>query len=85
IPKATLLTDTTRSGPMVYGASVGFIYHFNRHIAANVELRFLGAGPHLGLLGEGYASIQFALGGVRPGQDEDVSTERLPEEDEQEE
>jgi hypothetical protein len=85
VQKPTLLTDTTRSGPIVYGASVGFLYHFNRHIAANVELRFLGAGPHLGLLGEGYASIQFALGGARPGQEDEVSSERLPEEDEAEE
>jgi hypothetical protein len=80
--KPTLLTDTIRSGPFLYGASVGFIYHFNRHIAANIEARFLGAGPHLGLLGEGYASLQFAIGGERPTFGDEPPRERLPEEDE---
>ncbi|MGA7745277.1 MAG: hypothetical protein ABSF35_12580 [Polyangia bacterium] len=80
----TLLTDTVRSGPIVYGASAGFIYHFTRHIAANFELRFLGAGPHLGLLLEGYASLQLAFGGKMPVQAGDAPPmERLPEEDEE--
>jgi len=84
IPAPTLLTDTVRSGPLVYGAGAGFIYHFTHNLAANVELRFLGAGPHLGLMLEGYASIQFALGGKGPGQGGDAPPmERLPEEDEE--
>lgn len=64
--KPTLRTDTTRSGPIVYGAGVGFIYHFSRHIAANIELRGLGAGPHFGFIGEGYATLQVAFGGSAP-------------------
>lgn len=66
VDKPTLLTDTTRSGPVVYGASVGFIYHFTPHIAANIELRALGAGPHFGFIGEGFGGIQFAFGGRAP-------------------
>jgi hypothetical protein len=81
VPKPTLVTDTVRSGPLVYGAGVGFIYHINSHFAANVELRFLAAGPHFGLLGEGYANLQFALGGHAPDQAPETS---LPEEDEEE-
>jgi hypothetical protein len=81
IPKPTLVTDTVRSGPFVYGASVGFIYHFNSHIAANFELRVLAAGPHFGLLAEGYATVQVALGGKAPDQAAETS---LPEEDEEE-
>ena len=84
ILKPTLLTDTVRSGPLVYGAGAGFIYHFTRHIAANFELRFLGAGPHLGLLLEGYASLQLAFGGKRAVEAGDAPPmERLPEEDEE--
>ena len=84
ILKPTLLTDTVRSGPLVYGAGAGFIYHFTHHIAANVELRFLGAGPHLGLLLEGYASLQLAFGGKRAVEAGDAPPmERLPEEDEE--
>jgi hypothetical protein len=86
ILKPTLLTDTVRSGPLVYGAGTGFIYHFTRHIAANLELRFLGAGPHFGLMLEGYASLQLGLGGARPVHVGDAPPmERLPEEDEAEE
>jgi hypothetical protein len=80
VPKPTLVTDTVRSGPLVYGAGVGFIYHFNSHLAANVEMRVLGAGPHFGLLIEGYATVQVALGGHAP--DQEVTS--LPEEDEEE-
>ena len=81
----TQLTDTIRSGPIVYGAGVGFVYHFSSHLAANFELRFLAAGPHFGLLGEGYASLQLALGGKRPDQAGDAPPmERMPEEDEEE-
>jgi len=82
ILKPTLLTDTVRSGPIVYGAGAGFIYHFTRHLAANAELRLLGAGPHLGIMLEGYASLQLAFGGKRPAQPGDAPPrERLPEED----
>jgi len=81
VPKPTLVTDTVRSGPFVYGAGTGFIYHFNSHIAANAELRVLAAGPHLGLLFEGYATLQIALGGKAPDQAAETS---LPEEDEEE-
>jgi hypothetical protein len=85
IPQPTLLTDTIRSGPLVYGAGAGFIYHFTRHLAANFDLRFLAAGPHLGLMLEGYASLQVALGGKAPDQAGDAPPmERLPEEDEEE-
>jgi hypothetical protein len=81
----TLLTDTVRCGPIVYGAGAGFIYHVNSHIAANLEVRFLAAGPHLGLLGEFYGSLQFALGGKRPEQPGDgPPPERIPEDDEEE-
>jgi hypothetical protein len=80
ILQPTLVTDTVRSGPLVYGAGVGFIYHFNSHLAANVEMRVLGAGPHFGLLIEGYATVQVALGGHAP--DQEVTS--LPEEDEEE-
>jgi hypothetical protein len=66
VPKPTLLTDTTRSGPIVYGAGVGFIYHFSPHIAANLELRALGAGTHFGFIGEGFVALQVALGGSAP-------------------
>jgi hypothetical protein len=84
ILKPTLLTDTVRSGPLVYGAGVGFIYHLNSHIAGNIEARFLAAGPHLGLLGELYGSLQFAIGGKRPAQPGDAPPmERMPEEDEE--
>jgi hypothetical protein len=80
----TLLTDTVRSGPLVYGAGVGFIYHLNSHIAGNIEARFLAAGPHLGLLGELYASLQFAIGGKAPAEGGDAPPmERMPEEDEE--
>jgi hypothetical protein len=81
VPKPTQVTDTVRSGPLVYGAGVGFIYHINSHFAANFELRFLAAGPHFGLLGEGYANVQFAFGGKSPDQAFETS---LPEEDEEE-
>jgi hypothetical protein len=81
IPAPTLITDTVRSGPFVYGAGVGFIYHFTSHLAANFELRFLAAGPHLGLLAEGYATVQVAFGGKAPDQAAETS---LPEEDEEE-
>ncbi|HJX65739.1 MAG TPA: hypothetical protein VJ860_17505 [Polyangia bacterium] len=81
ILQPTLVTDTVRSGPFVYGAGVGFIYHFNSHLAANFELRFLAAGPHFGLLIEGYATVQVALGGKAPDQAFETS---LPEEDEEE-
>ncbi len=86
IPAPTLLTDTVRSGTFLYGVGVGFVYHFAHWVAANFEVRFLGAGPHLGLLGEGYLSAQFSLGGKRPAQPGDAPPmERLPEEDEAEE
>jgi hypothetical protein len=86
IPAPTLLTDSIRSGPFLYGASVGFVYHLTHWFALNLELRFLGAGSHLGLLGEGYGSAQFSLGGKRPAQPGDAPPmERLPEEDEPEE
>jgi hypothetical protein len=81
VPKPTVVTDTVRSGPFVYGAGAGFIYHFNSHLAANVEMRVLGAGPHFGLLIEGYATVQVALGGKAPDQAAETS---LPEEDEEE-
>jgi hypothetical protein len=85
IPAPTLVTDTVRSGPIVYGAGVGFIYHVNKNLAGNFEVRFLGAGPRLGLLGEFYASLQFALGGKRPAQAGDAPPmERMPEDDEEE-
>jgi hypothetical protein len=81
----TLRTDTIRSGPILYGAGVGFIYHFTHWVAANVELRFLGAGPHLGLLGEGYASLQFSLGGRAPAKSGDAPpSEQVIEEEEDE-
>jgi hypothetical protein len=88
IPKPTQLTDTIRSGTFLYSAGVGFIYHISSHFAANVELRFLGAGPHLGFLGEGFISLQGSLGGrppPRPGDAPPMEMERLPEEDEAEE
>jgi hypothetical protein len=86
VPLPTQLTDTIRSGTFLYGVGVGFVYHFAHWVAANFELRFLGAGPHLGLLGEGYLSAQFSLGGKRPAQPGDAPPmERLPEEDEAEE
>jgi hypothetical protein len=78
----TLVTDTVRSGPLVYGAGVGFIYHFTSHLAANVEMRVLGAGPHFGLLIEGYATVQVAIGGKSPDQIEEAAP--LPEEGEDE-
>ena len=84
----TLLTDTIRSGSFLYGVGAGFIYHFTHWFAANFELRFLGAGPHLGLLLEGYTSAQFSIGGkppARPGDAPPMEMERLPEEDEAEE
>jgi hypothetical protein len=64
--KPTILTDTTRSGPLVYGGGTGFIYHFNQHFALNAELRMLAAGPHFGLIGEFFGSLQFAIGGKAP-------------------
>jgi hypothetical protein len=82
----TQLTDTVRSGTFLYGVGAGFVYHFTHWVAANFELRFLGAGPHLGFLFEGYASAQFSLGGKRPAQPGDAPPmERLPEEDEEDE
>jgi hypothetical protein len=78
VPQPTVVTDTVRSGPFIYGAGFGFIYHFNSHFAANAELRVLGAGPHFGLLAEGYATLQFAIGGKAPEQAGDAP---LPEED----
>jgi hypothetical protein len=81
IPKPTLVTDTVRSGPLVYGAGVGFIYHFSSHLAANFDVRVLAAGPHFGLLIEYYATVQVALGGKAPDQAVETS---LPEEDEEE-
>jgi hypothetical protein len=82
----TLLTDTIRSGPIVYGAGTGFIYHFTRNIAANAELRLLAAGTHFGILGEVYASLQFSLGGggAEASHGDEPPRERLPEEDEEE-
>jgi hypothetical protein len=80
IPKPTLVTDTVRSGPIVYGAGVGFIYHFNSHFAANAEVRILAAGPHFGLLAEGYLTLQVALFGKAPDQVAEVALP--PEEDE---
>jgi hypothetical protein len=68
-PKPTLVTDSVRSGPIVYGAGVGFIYHFNSHFAANAEVRILAAGPHFGLLAEGYLTLQVALFGKSPEQE----------------
>jgi hypothetical protein len=62
----TQLTDTTRSGPIVYGAGVGFIYHFSPHIAINAELRTLAAGPHFGILGEAFGAFQVSFGGSAP-------------------
>jgi hypothetical protein len=79
ILQPTVVTDTVRSGPIVYGAGVGFIYHVNSHFAANAELRVLGAGPHFGLLAEGYVTLQFAIGGKAPDQAGDAPP--LPEED----
>jgi hypothetical protein len=80
IPQPTLVTDTVRSGPIVYGAGVGFIYHFNSHFAANAEVRILAAGPHFGLLAEGYLTLQVALFGKSPEQVAEIALP--PEEDE---
>jgi hypothetical protein len=64
--KPTILTDTTRSGPLVYGGGTGFIYHFNQHIALNAEFRILAAGRHFGLIGEVFGNLQVAIGGKAP-------------------
>ena len=83
--KPTLLTDTIRSGPIIYGAGAGFIYHFTSHIAANVEVRVLGAGPHFGLLGEVYGSFQVSFGGRAPEPSAADAPPRTRREDQEEE
>jgi hypothetical protein len=83
--KPTVLTDTTRSGPLLYGGGVGFIYHFTHWVAANIELRCLMAGPHFGFMTEGYGSLQFSFGGRRPAQAGDAPpTERVIDDEEEE-
>ena len=84
-PGQTLLTDTVRSGPWLYGAGVGFIYHFTTWFALNTDVRVLGAGPHLGLLFETYTSLQFSpYGGRAPAKLGDAPpTERVIEDEDE--
>ncbi len=61
---AIALTDTRPIGPVLVGASVGFIYHFSRHIALSLDGRALTGLPAFGVVVEGALSAQFAFGGA---------------------
>ena len=56
-------TDTRPIGPVVLGASAGFIYHFSRYFAVALEGRALAGLPNFGLVGEGQLSLQVGLFG----------------------
>jgi hypothetical protein len=66
-PSGTLVTDTVPGGGILYGPGLGFMYNFTRWFGLAIELRGLGAGPHLALVGEGWASLQFSLPTRRRG------------------
>jgi len=54
-------TDTRPIGPVVLGASAGFIYHFSRYFAVALEGRALSGLPNFGAVFEGQLSLQLGL------------------------
>ncbi len=58
-------TDTRPVGPVLVGASVGFIYHISRHFALALDGRFVTGAPAFGAVLEGGLSVQLALGGTK--------------------
>jgi len=63
--KTIYKTDTRPVGPVLVGASVGFIYHISRHFALALDGRFVMGAPAFGAVLEGGLSVQLALGGTK--------------------
>ena len=63
--RAIAKTDTRPVGPFLFGATGGFIYHFSRHFAVALDLRFLSGLPAFGAVIEGGLSLQLGLGGAK--------------------
>jgi len=53
--------DTVRGGPVLLGPGGGFMYHFTRHMAVNVELRTLLGLPTLGFVADVLGGVQVAF------------------------
>jgi hypothetical protein len=51
-------TDTVRGGPVIAGPGVGFLYHFNRHVAWATELRALAGLPDFALVADLATGLQ---------------------------
>jgi hypothetical protein len=54
-------SDTVKGGPLVGGAGVGLIYHFNPHVAWPTELRGLVGAPSLAAVAELTTAIEVAF------------------------
>lgn len=79
-PRNTIAkTDTRPVGPVLAGASAGFIYHVHRHFALSLEGRFISGLGNFGVVVEGGMNAQLAFGGGAPppksGDDEDEEEE----------
>jgi hypothetical protein len=61
--KSIAKTDTRPVGPVLAGASGGFIYHVSRHFALALEGRFITGLSNFGVVVEGGLSAQVGLGG----------------------
>jgi hypothetical protein len=77
--KTIAKTDTRPVGPVLAGASAGFIYHVHRHFALSLEGRFISGLSNFGVVVEGGLNAQLAFGGGAPppksGDDEDEEEE----------
>ena len=66
-PQRTIArTDTRPMGMVLFGGSVGLLWHLTRHLAIALDGRALSGLPESGVVFEGQVSAQVALGSVRP-------------------
>jgi hypothetical protein len=65
LEESIFYTDTRPVGPVLLGASAGFIWHIHRHLAIALDARFLTGLPAWGAVLEGGLSAQLAFGGVK--------------------
>jgi hypothetical protein len=57
-------TDTRPIGPVLFGATGGFLYHISRHFSLALDARVLSGLPNTGAVIEGGFSAQLAFGGT---------------------
>jgi hypothetical protein len=63
-PKNTIYkTDTRPIGPVLFGSTLGLIYHFSRYFGVSLDARVLSGLSNFGVVIEGGLSLHLSLGG----------------------